>query len=141
MLTVAGLYERAEQALLVKGADTAAAVLDTHTDRETLRRRGHDSQAQADLAFVGELDGIAQQIGQHLLESRGIDQHIAVAVLVQFDPPLQVLLPGQAFKDPAHRQHQRLQIGSLRRQRQVPGLDTGNVQDVADQGKQLLPGI
>ncbi|MNL89333.1 hypothetical protein D3C87_2195860 [compost metagenome] len=62
-------------------------------------------------------------------------------MLVQFDPPLQALLPGQALKDPAHRQHQRLQIGSLRRQRQVPGLDTGNVQDVADQGKQLLPGI
>ncbi|MNP32510.1 hypothetical protein D3C76_1256940 [compost metagenome] len=126
--------------MLVKVADTTAAVLDTHIDRDTVRQHGHNLQLQADFAFVGELDGIAQQVGQHLLETRGVDQHIAVAVLIQLDAPQQVLLPGQAFEDPTHRHHQRVQIGALRHQGQMSGLDSGNVQDVADQGQQLLPG-
>ncbi|MNQ54271.1 hypothetical protein D3C85_683360 [compost metagenome] len=64
-----------------------------------------DPQRQAHLTFVGELDGIAQQIGQHLLEASGVDQYVAVTVRIHFNPPLQVFLPGQAFKNPAHRLH------------------------------------
>ncbi|MNL02081.1 hypothetical protein D3C87_1225760 [compost metagenome] len=102
---VPGLLERAEQSPLVKGADADAAVLDTHTDREAFRRHRLDRQFQADLPLVGELDGIAQQIGQHLLEASGVDQYVAVTVRIHFNPPLQIFLPGQAFKNPAHRLH------------------------------------
>jgi hypothetical protein len=37
LLTIAGLHEGTEQALLIEGADADTAVLHLHTDRQTLR--------------------------------------------------------------------------------------------------------
>ncbi|MNF54923.1 hypothetical protein D3C84_363670 [compost metagenome] len=62
-------------------------------------------------------------------------------MFVEFDPPLQILLHRQPFENPADRRHQRLQIDPLRRQRQMPGFDPRDVQNVADQIQQLLPGV
>ncbi|MNI35922.1 hypothetical protein D3C73_899590 [compost metagenome] len=126
---------------MISRTDTDAGVLDAQADRQVARALGLDLQGQAHFTLAGKLDRVAQQVGQHLFEARGVDEYVAGALLVQIDTPLQVLLARQPLEHPAHRRHQRAQIGAFRRQGQMPGLDTRDVQDVTDQRQQLLPGI
>ncbi|MNY38000.1 hypothetical protein D3C86_1725940 [compost metagenome] len=125
--------------MLVESTYTDTAVGNVHADGQMRRGPWLYPQGQAHPAFVGELDRVAQQIGQHLFEAGGIEHHIAVTLLVEFDPPLQVFLQRQPLKNPTDRCHQFTQIDPFRCQRQLSGFDPGDVQNVADQGQQLLP--
>lgn len=67
------LNERIEQPLYVVRVDTDAAVTHLHVQQRAgavcvLYKPGVDAY----LAVLGELDGIAHQIGQHLLEAQGV---------------------------------------------------------------------
>ena len=44
---------------------------------------------------LGELDGIAQQVEQHLLEMQGIHQHPVLEIPVEFQCQGKILLPRQ----------------------------------------------
>ncbi|MNV99559.1 hypothetical protein D3C71_1949370 [compost metagenome] len=85
-----------------------------------LNRTGLDLQRQANVSSASELDGVAQQIGEDLFEAHRVDQHVALAASVQFNQPLQVLFPRQAFEHLAHRLDQSPQVGPFRGQGQMP---------------------
>ncbi|MNT72740.1 hypothetical protein D3C72_2113700 [compost metagenome] len=70
------LNEGTEQPGLVGGADADAGVAHIQLDSQNAVA-GNFGQQQACLHFttVGELDGVADQVGQNLLESQWISQH------------------------------------------------------------------
>ncbi|MNE53327.1 hypothetical protein D3C80_1480490 [compost metagenome] len=64
--------------------------------------------------MLGELDGVADQVGQHLLEAQRVEQCMAAGR--RFDHHLQgqALLPRLAIEDTAHRLDQCGQVDRLR---------------------------
>ncbi|MNM69013.1 hypothetical protein D3C81_805940 [compost metagenome] len=131
-----GMSEGVEQPGLVFGADTNAAVAHAQLDLQVAVAVGQ-RQGQAGMHFtaLGELDGVADQVGEHLLESQGVCQDPGRrgwqrAVQVQaFDSRI-------AFEYPQRVAHQFDQVGRYRLQGHVPGLDARDVEDVADQLQQ-----
>ncbi|MNM94192.1 hypothetical protein D3C81_1065880 [compost metagenome] len=74
---VVGLSEGFEQALLILFADPDTTVVNLHPHLHMLRLRCRvQVDNDPDLALLGKLDGIADQIGQHLLEAQWVQQHI-----------------------------------------------------------------
>ena len=59
-------------------------------------------QNQPDLALVGELDGIAQQVGDNLLEAYRVNQHVHIRRRARLTHQSQLFLPRQAIKHACH---------------------------------------
>ena len=110
------LGERPEQLLLVAQGNTDAGVFHTEIDLQQRRLHLAAIDADADRALVGELDRVADQVGEDLLEAHGIQQYVAVDARIDLQHQAQALLPGQAFEYPCHRFHQLAQVGPFRRQ-------------------------
>ncbi len=89
--------------------------------------------AQLHLAFAGELDGIAEQVRDHLLEAQRIDQHRAIKRRIERHAQRQPLGSRESFKYPHHRSQQLMQVGRFLGQGQVPGFDPCDIQNIADQ--------
>ncbi|MNC22673.1 hypothetical protein D3C75_706800 [compost metagenome] len=134
-----GLDERVEQALQVVGVDTDATV--AHFQ---LQHGGgsaavvHQADADAHLPMLGELDGVAHQVGQDLLETQGVEQGMAACRRRDHHLQGQAFLPRLAFENAPHRFDQGRQVDGLRGEGQVPRLDAHDVEDIADQAQQVL---
>lgn len=127
------LDERLEQARLVRRSDTDTGILHVHPDDRPPLVQAPFLETDRHLSPLGELDRIAHQVGEHLLEAQGIDQHVPSRGIVQLHNEPQAFLPGQAFEHAAHRLHDMAQANPLGREGQVAGLDLGDVEDVADE--------
>ncbi|MNV81240.1 hypothetical protein D3C71_1748930 [compost metagenome] len=90
LLSALNLGERPEQALLVGDRNTNAAVLDLNFQAQG-SFCGVKCRAcrKVDRALGGELDCVAQQVGQHLLEARGVDEYKLVDRRVDMSDQLQ----------------------------------------------------
>lgn len=112
-----GLGEGGEQALpvIVVDANAAVAYLQ-HQGRPGFGARLGDAGLDAHVAVLGELDRIADQVGQDLLESQGVEQGVAAGAGGDFCLQHQALLPGLAFEHSAHRSDQCRHVDRLRRQ-------------------------
>ncbi len=129
-----GLDERVEQALQVVGVDADATV--AHLQLQYGGCTGtviQQADADAHLTMLGELDGIAHQVGQHLLEAQRVKQDMAACGRGDLHLQGQAFLPRLAIENARHRFDQRRQVDHLRGQGQVPGLDAHDVENVTDQ--------
>ncbi len=134
-----GLDERIEQALQVVGMDADATVAHfqfQHCGRGVAVILQTDSNT--DLAMLGELDGIAHQVGQHLFETQGIEQ--CVAACGGCNPYLQskAFLARLPLENTPYRFDQCCKVDGLRGQGQVARLDARDVENIADQAQQVL---
>ena len=108
----------------------------------TSLRRGvaGDLHAHDHLALLGELDGVADQVEQHLAQPAGVaDQgvgHVRLHVVDQLQP-LPVGPHGQGPQGVADRRSQR-EIGQV--QLELAGLDLGEVEQVVDDAQQVVGG-
>ncbi|MND58680.1 hypothetical protein D3C80_498490 [compost metagenome] len=97
-----GLDERPEQALLIARANANASVFDTEVDIEQAGIDQEPGNTDLDRTLFSEFDRVTEQIGEDLLETQGIDQHITVDARVDIEDQVQALLPGQPFEHPGH---------------------------------------
>ncbi|MOA25532.1 hypothetical protein D3C78_1462620 [compost metagenome] len=88
------LDERSEQALLVSRAYANAGVFHAEVNIEQAGIDQKPGNTDLDRAFFGELDGIADQVREDLLEAQGIDQHITVDARIDVEDKGQALLPS-----------------------------------------------
>lgn len=132
------LYKWTEQATLVFRRDSDSAVLNQQRKRKAERFNQLAAHGDFYETFVGELDGVADQIGQHLLESQRIDEHIAIDVRVHVQNQLQVFVPSQSIENPEYRLHQFPRIAALGRKAKAAGLDTHDIEYVPNQLQQAI---
>ena len=125
------LLELLEDALLVLGRDADAGV--GHRDQEAaVLDLGPDAHG----AGLGELDRVADQVHQHLGEpalvaapARQVRRHV--------DLERELLLRRQRLGRAHHVQHQLAHRVVDRRERQLAGLDLGQIEHVVDQAEQM----
>src|SRR5260221_539312 len=114
----------------LEGNDGGRMIQDRVLGAPSAQRRRH---RQPDAAFGGELEGIRQQVLQHLLQALGVGHHAAGEVLVDADVERQLAVFGFVLERPADRfQHARGQ-DFLGVDRPRSGFDLRQVEDVADQ--------
>ncbi len=92
----------------------------------------------ADLALLGELDGVADEVGQDLLDPHHVADDPAVGLGGQLDLQRQALLMGPRFQQGGHSARGVGQVERLVLDLQAPGLDAGQVQHVGQQPAQRL---
>ncbi|MNU97377.1 hypothetical protein D3C71_874490 [compost metagenome] len=133
-----GLFEAMEQPLLLLGVDARAGVGHLERQPQAVVQKLH---AEPDVAALGELDRVAQQVHQDLAHAHFIAAHLHRPGQVE------TALEGQAAMM-GHRFHQRLHLGQHRHQvertdvqLQPPGLDPGQVQRIVDQPQQVRAGV
>ena len=96
-MTAAGLLEGSEDALVLGAGDADAGVGDGHEQGPASVRQGLAPGVQADVAGRSELDGVRQQVEQHLAQHHRVEDHRRRQVL-RFKNELQ---PG-LFRAQAH---------------------------------------
>ena len=94
---------------------------------------------QADLALVGELAGVAQQIEHHLADPGHVRAHAPDVVRAADREPVAVLLRERRC---GHRQlvDQRLHVDVLEMQLEAPRFDLRQVEDLVDQLQEMVAG-
>jgi hypothetical protein len=131
-----GLHEGLEQPLLVLFGDAHPGVadLDPHqVGPGRVHRHGHRH-----LAPLGELDGVAGQVGEHLAEAAGVAGDHPRDGRVDGDHQLQALLLGQRRQQPDRALHQGPQLEVRDLEFEAAGLDLGEVEHVVDQLQERL---
>jgi hypothetical protein len=109
------------------------AVADAQADAAIARSRLHQHVA----AFAVVLDGVGQQVQQHLAQARGIAAgHAVDGAAAQPD----LALAGQALDQRQGLGHQGGQRHRLGRDRNLPAFELGQVEHVVDQRQQMLAG-
>jgi len=133
-----GLRERGEQLRETFRRDADAGI----DDLEAQRMRGAVLavllDAQGDATAFGELDGVAEQIGQHLSQSRRVTAHREADVGVDFQMQQQAFGLGLLGQQPDHRFGQLAQVEGRGFQFNLVGLELGVVEDVVDDAQHLL---
>ena len=129
-----GLRERREQALsgLVRNADAGVANADVQAPR-VVHADGDD-----DLAAFGELDGVGQQVGQHLAQAVRIAAHGGGQAVVDAAGQFELLRMG-ARRHQLHHVFDRLvEIEVEGFDLELAGFDLREVEDVVDDRQQRL---
>ncbi|MNC55843.1 hypothetical protein D3C75_1054000 [compost metagenome] len=97
-------------------------------------------QGNFDSTLVCELDGVADQIGQHLLQAPAIHQYISGRIELQLHLQVQALLPRQTMEYPLRCFQDLSRTIALWLQRQLARFDLGQVENVANQQHQSVRG-
>ncbi len=110
--------------------------------RESERRRASPGDTvSVTLAAVGELDGVGQQVLQDLFDALAVGDDASVrCVGGDVDPESESLLSGQRLEGHLQRFDQPSQRHLFWRQIELAGLDLRDVEDVVDQGQQVVAG-
>ncbi|MNZ61527.1 hypothetical protein D3C78_796260 [compost metagenome] len=138
---VVGLGEGLEQPAHVGVAQADAGVLDADAQLRVLVVFVLDHGAHGDAAFVGELDGIAHQVGQHLLQALRVADQVQRGVSVDQADQLQVLLVGGRGEDGQGVLDQLAQVERDVLEDQFAGLDLREVEDLVDDAEQAVGGL
>ena len=136
--TAVGLGEGIEQRHLLLGADTDAGVLDLEAQPPCVAGARTGTHAQPHLALVGELDGIAEQIGEDLLEAQWVTAITLRQVGIKFHGEGESLLARAELKQMDHVVDRLAQREGLAVDGQLAGLDLGEVEDVVEDAEQGL---
>ena len=130
-----GLREGVENAGLLLDRNAHARVLDRKPDPLRLHR-----YRQCDTTCRCELDGVAQQIGQHLPQTHIVTMHQRGRVGVPAQVQSQILLVAATAQQLDELVHQRPQIEIDRMQVQPAGFNLRKIQDVVQDHQQGLAG-
>ena len=99
-----------------------------------------DGEAQHDPAVLGELDGIAQQIGHDLAQAEGIAAYHQAIAGRPFGHQGQPLLASWLREHLERLLKKEAQIKIGRFQFEIAGFDLGKIEDVIDDAQQMLAG-
>lgn len=131
------LAKRFEDDLLHSRLDADAAVSDQELDASAVQPANFDT----DEASVGELDGVAHEIGEDLLQPLRIAPHDRRAAVLPVTVQLQTLVGGQRFHAADGAGDHFTQVECLVLQAQAAGFDAAEVQDLLDDFQQFLAGL
>ena len=135
-----GLREAAEDALLILGRDADARIAHRHLQRHRFGATLHHLHRDHHLALRGELDRVAAQIDQHLLQAQRVaDQHRR-QLRVDVEQHLDLLARGAGRQDHGEVAQQLIGSEGVQVQRHLAGLDLGEIQDVVQQTQQRTRG-
>ncbi len=132
-----GLGEGLEQAFGRGRGDAHAGVLHLEQHLAVRARLAALGHAHADVALLGELDGVADQIGQDLAQAHGIAAHGHAHRRIDLHRQRQSLVLRRLLHQAAHRIEHLAQIETDGLQFQLVRLDLGVVEDVVDDAQQL----
>ena len=135
-----GLGEAAENARLVFRRDADAGVGHRHFQPDLGRRLLHHRQRHRDGALLGEFDGVAAQVDEHLLQAHGVAKQLARQQRVGVDAQRNGLAAHVGRQNNRHVAHQLVNQKGVRVERHLAGLDFGEVQDVVEQAEQRACG-
>ncbi len=138
VLGILDLVEGTEHMVDLVGGNADAGVFDRDVDRgEPLVHLDPDN-ADQDIAFLGELDGVAQKIGQDLPHTALIAHQLSGQEQVIVDQQVQPFLAGGGL----HQQHQIMQrafqVKRFGVQHHAVGFDLGIIEHVVDDHQQSL---
>ncbi|OPZ57101.1 MAG: hypothetical protein BWY87_01697 [Deltaproteobacteria bacterium ADurb.Bin510] len=120
------------------GADADAGVRDLEAQQGLSVALVEHFDLEAHLASFGELDGVADQVHEHLADATGIAAQAGRQVLRMQDVQLEALLLGAVAHDVLDLAQEPGQVEVEVLERHPAGLDLGEVQDVVDDGQQGL---
>ena len=132
------LGETIEDQFLLILRDTDARIGYREEQLDILLIRPLQANFNGDFAFVGELDGVAHQIDQHLAEPQRVTPHCHRHVRVDVEKQLQILPRGPLGHDIGKLFHNPLQVVIYVFQFQPAGLNLGEIEDVVEQAQQDL---
>ncbi|CAM5596205.1 hypothetical protein KAURM247S_05187 [Kitasatospora aureofaciens] len=142
-----GLLEGAEDGLQVLGRDPDAGVGHAEGEHRAAApyavgqfRVGGGLDAQLDPAVFGELDGVGQQVAQHLAQAVVVGEEFAGDPGCRPYGEGEVLLPGQRAEGGLDVVEQGVQRHRVDVQVHLAGLDLGQVEDVVDELEQVGAG-
>ena len=138
---VVGLLEGIEQPRLRCAFDTDAGIGDREAQLQGVVGLGQRLHTQADRTVVGELDGIADEVDQHLPQTQGVALQEGVGdVFRQFAAQLQAFFLSLVLKHADHT------VDTLRQrqwhffQHHPVSLDSRQIEDVVEHTKQAAGG-
>ncbi|OEZ96019.1 hypothetical protein DUGA2_64000 [Duganella sp. HH101] len=128
--------------LLGRDADAGVAHAELQQDRALLRprRARRLAQLQHHLAALGELDGVADQVEQHLLQPHRVARQLGRQGRVDVVDQLDALVVGAAADQHADAAEDVLQAEGRVFEHQLAGLHPREVQHIVDQAQQRLRG-
>ncbi|MCW0415775.1 hypothetical protein NB689_001529 [Xanthomonas sacchari] len=136
-----GLGEAMEDALLLLGADADAGVLHDHPQGYRLRLPLQQLHAQAHIPVLGELERVAGQVDQHLLQAQRVADHPVGDAAIELVDDLHfrpLVIARQHHRQVAQ---QFLDAERMQVELQLASLDLGVVEDVVEQAQQRLAGL
>ena len=136
-----GLGEGIEQLVDLLLGDADAGVDDRELQAAAIVPVFQRHHLQDDMAVVGELDGVADQVHQDLAQAAGIAVYALRAVGGEIEHQLHLLVDGRGHQQVADLVGGDLKIEIQRLQLEPAGLDLGEVEDVVDDGQQGLAGL
>ncbi len=130
------LVEGAEDCLLLVGGDADAGI--AHGEDDAGARLVTD--VQADLAALGELDGVGQQVLENLLQPLAVGEksgrHLRLGGHLEGQP----LVPGQRLEHATQAFDQAFHLGVFGAHFELAGFHLGDVENVVDQVEQVVAG-
>ena len=138
-LAVGAIEGGEEPGQLVRG-NAGSGVGDDEVQHRRLLAPGQGG-GNGDPALLGELDGVADEIGEDLAQAKGIDQHPWHGGVGQPDLIDQPLLLGHARKDPGDGREQGREIAGGGSQGHLARLYGGDIQAVPQQIQQTVGGV
>ena len=119
-------------------ADTGVAHLEAQFQPAQLALAA--AHCDADLALAGELDGIADQVGDHLAQAQRVADQLSRHLGRDLEQEFESLLLGPLPDEGDHRLEHFVEFEGVVLEHQLAGLDAGKVQDVVDQREQAATG-
>ena len=138
---VVGLAERLEQRAHVLAGQADAGVLHADAQLHAVFLFFFDHRAGDDGAFAGELDRVADQVGQDLLEAQRVAHQRQRRVAVDQAHQLQLLGMGGGGEDGQGVLQQVPQVERDAVEHQLAGLDLREVEDLVDDAQQVVGGF
>ncbi|MCY1443422.1 hypothetical protein D9M71_598350 [compost metagenome] len=122
------LVEGAEDRLLLIGRNADAGVTDCEHDTAA----SLEADVHADLATLGELDGVGQQVLEDLLQALTVGEQRDRYLRLDLDLEGQPLVAGKRLEHAAQAFDQALDLGGLGPYFELAGLDLGDIENVVD---------
>ncbi|EXF42601.1 hypothetical protein BAY1663_04992 [Pseudomonas sp. BAY1663] len=131
-----GLAEGLEDRRLLFDRDADAGIADGKGQLAT----GVPLDAQGHRALLGELEGIGQQVLENLLQAMTVAEQRRRQVVAQHHLEGERFLPGQGQEQVLQAVDQAGEDRQLGMHLELAGFDLGDVEDVVDQGEQIVAG-
>ena len=135
-----GLGEAVKDVFLVLRGDANAAVAHGNTQRDLRGAVCQHLDLHQHLAVLGELDGIAPQVDEHLLQPHGVARQRFGDAGVDVKEYFHGLVAHTGREDDREVAHQAVKAKGLQVEFHLACIDLGEVQDVVEQAKQGLGG-
>jgi hypothetical protein len=133
---VVGLLERVEDAIDRAAFDADSGVSHRDAERPAVARRSRCFEHDAHASALGELDGVADQVVEHLLQAHRIAACAGVQVGGNADRQREPLLRCHRAEQRPYLRHDLAQVQVALLELQLAGLQLGQVEDVVDDAHQ-----